>query len=142
MEEVERITMGGVEKEYYTLRFLVNEDLVLRIPVDKVDLLLREPADREELLEILKEVSSSEVDEQKKWNIRIKKNAAKLLSGELRDIAEVWYTLSKKRNNTSLCSSERKMYNESLELLVSEVMNVFSCSYEEAMDILEEYVKG
>jgi len=99
--------------------------VVSRDELDKVFDLLREDASWMPIL----------------WGQRYKANLAKLISGDIYQVAEVVRNLSLRERGKPLKSAERRMLAKARELLISELIFVVDSSEESAEVMLDEVLE-
>jgi len=89
IDGIEKRTVLGEEVEYLTIRIL-SDDLVVRIPVNRVDELgLRRVMDQKGANAILAVLAEDVTEDTGSWSRRFRMNKDKIRSGDVREIAEV-----------------------------------------------------
>lgn len=139
---IERQEYLGRECPYYVIHLLNNEMQVM-IPVEKADDLgLRGVNGRERLQEVYGILKSCARDLPENWNHRYRANMEKLKTGRIQEMAEVIKDLHLREQEKGLSTGEKKMLENALEILISEISlssntdcadvrrNLFSCMQE------------
>ncbi|MFA5675044.1 MAG: CarD family transcriptional regulator [Christensenellales bacterium] len=122
IEAVEERLFLSEKKKYYVLRFSEG-DIKVHVPVDNAENAgLRCIISAAEYKRVMDTFSTGEdIEESSNWNRRNRENLEKMKSGDVFEIATVIKSLLKRETLKSLSSSEKKMLNTSLQILVSEL---------------------
>jgi len=109
-------------KRYYVLKFAVGGMKVL-VPVDAASTVgLRFIIDRAECSRVLDLITGESInDDSANWNRRYRENLEKLKTGNIYEVASVVKSLMRRQKEKGLSSGEKRMMNQSLEILVSEL---------------------
>ena len=122
IEKVESQEISGCRQDFYVMRILDN-DMIIMIPTTNVQNVgLREIIGQTEvprLYSILKKRNMA-VDNQT-WNRRYREYMDKIKTGSLYDVAEVFRDLSLLKLTKDLSFGERKLYDTAQVLLVKEL---------------------
>ncbi len=122
--------------QYYVLKMPVG-DMKVMLPIDNVDEIgVREIVDGKEAESVIKLFNECGEDDNNNWNKRYRDNIEKLKSGDLRKVAWVTKTLLLRDKKKSLSNAERKMLNNSKNILISELVLSMGKTYQEIEDIL------
>ena len=135
---IEREEVLGKKKEYYIMLMPIGEMRVM-VPVDMArEVGVREVSDDERIDEVL-EILSGTVDEMSSnWNRRYRNNLDKIKGGDICELAVVIKNLVFMENEKGLSTGERKMLNNAMQILLSEVALVKDINEEEAQKIIQE----
>jgi CarD family transcriptional regulator len=123
IEAIESKIIGGESHDFYILKVLEN-NMVIMIPTWNVDTVgLRDVINRNEVPEIynvMRRKRDNGVDTQT-WNRRYREYMEKIKTGSLYDVAEVFRDLFLLKMNKDLSFGERKLYDTAQLLLVKEL---------------------
>ena len=107
-------------------------DMQVMIPVESTDVIgvrpIIQPAEAEN---ILKSISSLEINMNTNWNKRYRENMMKIKSGNLLEVASVIKGLMLRDTDKGLSTGERKMLHSAKQIFISEIVLSESASYEE-----------
>jgi CarD family transcriptional regulator len=109
-------------KRYYVLKFAVGGMKVL-VPVDAADSIgLRFIIGRGEYDRVLKMITDENANcDPGNWNRRYRGNMEKLKTGNIYEVASVVKGLMRRHKEKGLSSGEKRMMNQSLQILISEL---------------------
>lgn len=131
IDGIEKRTVLGEEVEYLTIRIL-SDNLVVRIPVNRVDELgLRRVMDMNGANAVLAVFSEEVSKEGGSWSRRFRTNKDKIRSGDVREIAEVIRDLALRDSERPISSGERQLLAQAKRILSSELRWVFDTDEEE-----------
>ncbi|MCD7904735.1 MAG: CarD family transcriptional regulator [Clostridiales bacterium] len=120
IEEIEEKEIDGKTCLYYAMMLPVG-NLKITISVLKAESLgVRYISPSEEVLDTIRTVGPIEMSSN--WNERYKDNSARIKTGELKKVVEVFKTLILKERQRSLSSVEKKMLNNTKQIIVSEII--------------------
>lgn len=123
IEAIESKDVGGETQDFYIMKVLENEMLIM-IPTGNVDSVgLRDIINQNDIPEIyrvMKEKKESSMDNQT-WNRRYRDYMDKIKTGSLYEVAEVFRDLSILKMSKDLSFGERKLYDTAQILLVKEL---------------------
>ncbi len=123
IDAIESKEINGVSHDFYMMKVLENEMLIM-IPTANVDSVgLREIIDESDIpkiFDIMKNQNNGSGDNQT-WNRRYREYMDKIKTGSLFDVAEVFRDLFMLKLNKDLSFGERKLYDTAQALLVSEL---------------------
>ena len=123
--------MNGITRDYYNLKLPAGTMMVL-IPTDHTDEIgVRPIVDAERADEIIKILSSIEVDMTQNWNHRYRENMIRLKSGDLTEVARVVKSLMLRDGSRGLSTGERKMLHSAKQILISELVLAKDSNYED-----------
>lgn len=135
------IEVLGEVKKYYTLALPFTK-LKLDIPVDTAESIgvrpVMKPEDTEKLYEQFKKpLESLELN----WNRRHKENLDKLRSGDILQVAEVYKYLRMRDKSRSLSTGEKKLYSNSRNAIISEIILATGATQEDVMERIDSIFK-
>jgi len=109
-------------KRYYVLQFTVGDMKVL-VPVDNVSNSgLRKIISAEVYEQVLRKFADGEeTEESLNWNRRFRENMEKMKTGDIFEMVSVVKCLLKREKEKGLSSGEKKMLNNAMQILVSEL---------------------
>lgn len=132
IEGIDSKVVNGVKRDYYMMRIPIG-GMVVMIPTESTqEIGVRVIVDADEINQIMQELPDTQVEMTQNWNHRYRQNMSRLKSGNLREVASVIKGLSMRDSGKGLSTSERKMLHSAKQVFLSEVMLVFSITYEEA----------
>ena len=123
IEAIESRVVNGEKHEFYILKVLEN-NMVIMIPVrNVVQVGLRDVIDAAEIPKIydVMKSQSNGMNETQTWNRRYREYMDKIKTGSLYDVAEVYRDLSLLKTTKDLSFGERKLYDTAQVLLVKEL---------------------
>ncbi|MEE4357056.1 MAG: CarD family transcriptional regulator [Desulfococcaceae bacterium] len=139
IEAIESKDVGGETHEFYIMKVLEN-DMVIMIPIGNVDSVgLRDIISRKEIPEIYRVMSErrdTPIDNQT-WNRRYREYMDKIKTGSLYEVAEVFRDLSLLKMNKDLSFGERKLYDTAQILLVKELSTAKEMDEDSVLSELE-----
>jgi CarD family transcriptional regulator, regulator of rRNA transcription len=123
IEAIESKVINGEEHDFYIMKVLEN-NMVIMIPTWNVESVgLREVIDKKEIpkiYEVLETRKENPMDNQT-WNRRYRDYMDKIKTGSLYDVAEVYRDLSILKFTKDLSFGERKLFDTATILLVKEL---------------------
>jgi len=118
---IEERDILGEKKIYYIIRFPLTETTVM-LPADNRELLgLRPLATPLEIKYCLEKLKTPDTVVDEDWKTRYKKNQDLLKSGAIDDVALVVKTLYLRNRYKELSTTEKKLYQSALNMLISEI---------------------
>ena len=121
IEKKEKRTAFGEERDYLVLR-MAHGDLVLSVPVDKVEQVgMRWPISTEDVEDLFEVLAKRDVREPANWSRRFKNHQEKLKSGDVYQVAEVVRNLALRDNAKGLSAGEKSLYTKARTVLISEL---------------------
>ncbi len=138
IEGTEEKFIDGENKLYYILRIPVG-NLKITISASKAGSLgLREVASSTEVLGIINEAEPIEMSEN--WNQRYKDNVARIKTGSLEKVVQVFKTLIFRERKKALSSVEKKLLGTTKQIILSEIILSQDIEKEQAEAILEQAI--
>ena len=96
IEDISTKKIRGEEKLYLTLR-VMQGDLVIQVPADKVeDVGVRDVSNDKQLENVFNVLRAEHIEEPSNWSRRFKANSEKLTSGDVIKVAEVVRDLTRR----------------------------------------------
>ena len=136
ISEIEHKKIDNCYRDYYVMR-IPKGDMRVMIPVDACDAVgLRPIIDSDQAEEILNRIPDLKISEDSNWNKRYRENMLRIRSGDLLEVASVIKSLVMRENSRGLSTGERKMLHSAKQILISEIVLCFDCSYSEAEERL------
>jgi CarD family transcriptional regulator len=122
IKNIEEKEVLGETHNYYILKLSLS-DMTVMIPIDKsIDLGLRGIISRDKVdkvLDVLKQEHEEEDDEN--WKKRYLTNQEKIKSGSIFELAEVVRNLFHRNQKKELSTSEKKLFDNALQLMIDEI---------------------
>lgn len=138
IEDIATKTIRGEEKLYLTLR-VMQGDLVIQVPADKVEEVgVRDVSNDDQLERVFSVLRAEHIEEPSNWSRRYKANSEKLTSGDVIKVAEVVRDLTRRENDRHLSAGEKRMLSQARQILGSEVALARDVSDEEALETLDQ----
>lgn len=142
IKSIENQEVMGTTKEYYVISLEIN-DMQVMVPVDNAETLgLREVNTENEMKRAFDVLENEGRDLSDNWNHRYRANMEKLKTGEIEDISEVIKDLYLRDQEKGLSAGEKKMLDNSVGILISELCVTAEMEEEEAKEIILDYLKG
>ncbi|MCP4609059.1 MAG: CarD family transcriptional regulator [Planctomycetes bacterium] len=122
IEKIETQEISGCEQDFYVMRILDN-DMLIMIPTNNVtNVGLRDIICEEEVAELYSILKKRDVTiDNQTWNRRYRDYMEKIKSGSVFEVAEVYRDLLIIKINKDLSFGERKMLDTARNLLVKEI---------------------
>jgi CarD family transcriptional regulator len=122
IKSMKKITLGGVERDYYVVCFVVG-NMISDIPVEGCDKIgIREVISKDEAKKVLEYFHEREVGDDINWNKRQRDNMSKLKSGDVYQVAGVLKELMCREKRKGLSTSERKTLSSARQIVLSELI--------------------
>lgn len=138
IEDISTKKIRGEEKLYLTLR-VMQGDLVIQVPADKVeDVGVRDVSNDKQLENVFNVLRAEHIEEPSNWSRRFKANSEKLTSGDVIKVAEVVRDLTRRVSDRHLSAGEKRMLSQARQILGSEVALAREVEEEEALALLDE----
>jgi len=122
IERVESREVSGSSQDFYVMRILEN-DMIIMIPIKNVNNVgLREIIGRKEVPKLYNILKKRDVMiENQYWNRRYREYMEKIKTGSVYEVAEVYRDLLMLKSEKDLSFGERKMLDTARTLLVKEI---------------------
>ncbi len=120
IEEIQEKEIDGKKCLYYSMLIPVG-NLKLTVSVAKAEGVgVRRVASSSEVMDTINNVGP--IDMPSNWNDRYKDNVARIKTGELKKVVEVFKTLIYREREKSLSSVEKKMLSNTKQIILSEII--------------------
>ena len=140
IEGTETKTIGGQQKEYYTISILCG-NIRLLLPVsNNGHIQLREVINKSKAREILDYFKTLEIDVSAPWGKRYKENVDRLKSGTPEGVAEVAKALMLRDKTVGLSTGDRQVMVMAKNILCSELSLALDTSMERVQHNLQSVV--
>lgn len=134
----EKGEMLGETKEYLVLE-MVHGDLVLKVPIDKVEEVgMRPPISEADVEDLFRLIAKRDVREPANWSRRFKNHQEKMKSGDVYQVAEVVRNLALREKGKGLSTAEKSMLERARGILVSELSFALDVSEDDALAKLQK----
>jgi len=122
IERIENQEISGCEQDFYVMRILDN-NMIIMIPTNNVNNVgLREIIDKTELPRLYSILEKRDVTlDNQTWNRRYREYMDKIKTGSVFEVAEVYRDLLMLRVEKELSFGERKMLETARTLLIKEI---------------------
>ena len=122
IEKIETREISGLSQDFYVMRILEN-DMIIMIPTENVDNVgLREIIGRNEVPKLYSILEKRDVVvDNQTWNRRYREYMEKIKTGSVFEVAEVYRDLLMLKVEKDLSFGERKMLDTARTLLVKEI---------------------
>lgn len=139
IEDIETKEILGVSREYYVLK--IHGKMKVMIPVEKCEEVgIRDIIDESKVNEVLKVLRAESTPMSANWNRRYRANMDKMRTGDILQVAEVARNLYRVEQEKNLSNGEKKMLENALRIMESELVLVKSISEEEAEKMICEVI--
>lgn len=137
---IESKNILGKENKYYIMKLPIGE-MKAMVPVDKVEEIgLRNVISSEEADEVLDLLRDGRIKMSHNWNKRFRTNMEKIKSGDIFEVAKVVRNLTIRDNEKGLSTGEKKMLNNSRQILVSELVLAKDMEREEVEELIDNLI--
>ncbi len=141
VEDLVELKKFGKRRTYVKLR-LPHGSLTLMVPVDSTEQVgLRGVVSRDEVDKVFDLLREDEGRMPILWSQRYKANLAKLISGDIYQVAEVVRNLSLRDRGKGLSGAEKRMLAKAREILISELTFAVGSTEENAEAMLDEVLE-
>jgi CarD family transcriptional regulator len=121
IEKIEEKNILGKTKLYYIMKLSVT-DMTVMVPVDMADKLgLRGVVEYDEIMKALDLLKEDPSVVEENWKARYSNNHGKVKSGSIFELAEVVRNLFRRNKVKELSTSEKKLFENALQLMVDEI---------------------
>ncbi len=133
---VENIEKDENGESYYLISTIFG-GLKIKLSTAKAENVgLRKVSSEKEVIETIKQVSSSQITSSDNWNQRYKENLQKIKTGRLEEVAQVAKNLKLRENTKNLSNVEKKMFNNAKQIIISEIILSNNIVKEKAEELL------
>ena len=138
IDSIEDKKVFGQIKKCYIIK-LIKGDIKIIIPINEIESiglrLISEYWEYEKALDIL---GGPPIEMHEKWNIRYRENQIKIKKGEILDLAIIVNYLSNMEKIKRISTWEKKMLDETMEILVSELSLIANIKFTEMKKTVDE----
>lgn len=140
IEAIEEQEVLGEKREYYIMKMPIGE-LKVMIPIRNVkEIGLRQIVDDDGISKVFEILKGESTKMSTNWNRRYRANMEKIKSGDIFEVAEVVRNLSLREKEKGLSTGERKMLENSRQILISEIVLAKNIKEQEATDLIGKLV--
>ena len=136
IESIVEEKISGKLIPFYVFKMPIS-GLTLKIPTANSEMIgIRAVSTAEAIEEVIGQIPSLSIDMTANWNHRYRENMERIKSGNLLEVAGVIKALMHRDSERGLSNGERKMLHSAKQILISEIVLCFDCSYSEAEERL------
>lgn len=137
IEAIEEREVLGERQQYYIMKLPIG-DMRVMIPMRSVgDVGLRQVIDADGVGRVLEVLRGEQSKMSTNWNRRYRANMEKIKSGDIYEVAEVVRNLTLRDHEKGLSTGERKMLENSRQILVSEIVLAMNKDEEEVRSLVD-----
>ncbi|TCS93585.1 CarD family transcriptional regulator [Hazenella coriacea] len=143
IQDIEEKEILGKKQYYYILKMATEPmgKLQIMIPIEKSEEVgIRQVVDLETMEDVLYTLHDDETDSSTTWNQRYRINADKMKSGDIYKGTEVIRDLARLNKVKPLGTGEKKMLDNALQILISELVLVKGIGEEQATAFLDKII--
>jgi len=120
--DIEQKEILGEKKQYYIMKLPIG-DMKVMIPKDNVEEIgLRNVVDSDMVSKVYQVLKGDQSEMSQNWNRRFRANTEKIKTGDIFEVAEVVRNLTIRDIIKGLSTGEKKMLNNSRQILISELV--------------------
>ncbi|SMO40737.1 CarD family transcriptional regulator [Melghirimyces algeriensis] len=140
IQSIDEKEILGKKQLYYILKMSIG-NMEIMIPLDKMELLgIRKVVDTNTMEDVLFLINEGEVDASVAWNQRYRANMEKMKTGDIFKGTEVIRDLTQINRQRTLGAGEKKMLDDAMQILASELALVKDIGEEKASDLLNQVI--
>jgi CarD family transcriptional regulator len=137
IEAIEEREVLGERQKYYIMRLPIG-DMRVMIPMRSVtEVGLRQVIDAAGVERVLEVLRGEQTKMSTNWNRRYRANMEKIKSGDIYEVAEVVRNLTLRDHEKGLSTGERKMLENSRQILVSEIVLAMGSSEDQVRSLVD-----
>lgn len=140
IEDVEEKEIDGESQFYYVLNIPVGNLKIMISAAKAESQRVRSVHSGDEIREILEQAAQISMPDN--WNQRYKENMERIKSGELSQVAIVFYNLLLRERERGLSTAEKKMMTTAKQIILSELILSLDVDKNEAEEILDSACGG
>jgi len=140
IEDVEQKEIDGETQFYYVLTIPVGNLKIMISAVKAESQRVRYVHGSDEILGLI--AAAAEIEMHDNWNQRYKENMERIKTGELAQVAIVFYNLLLRERERGLSTAEKKMMTTAKQIILSELILSLDVTKERAEEILDDTFKG
>lgn len=142
IEKIEERVFKGKNLLYYVVKLETSDDMIVHIPVKKVDDLgVRPVVAAEVALKALEDMNKNVAPSPSDWKERYNMNLDLIKSGSVEDIALVVTRLYHRSKNKELPVQERKLFDNAKKLLIDETSSSMGKTKKEMEQLILCYLE-
>ena len=139
IDRIEEKTILGKDEKYYIIK--MPGEVTIMVPHDHAEELgLRHLVSKEQAKEVLGILLEDTTDMSEKWSKRYNDNKERLKTGDLFEIADIYRNLSFRNKEKNLSTSEKKMFLNAQQVLISELSEVTGENYDTLQNKIDEKI--
>ena len=139
IDRIEEKTTPGKDEKYYIIK--MPGEVTIMVPHDHAEELgLRHLVSKEQAKEVLGILLEDTTDMSEKWSKRYNDNKERLKTGDLFEIADIYRNLSFRNKEKNLSTSEKKMFLNAQQVLISELSEVTGENYDTLQNKIDEKI--
>jgi CarD family transcriptional regulator len=120
--DIEQKEILGEKKQYYIMKLPIG-DMKVMIPKDNVEEIgLRNVVNSDMVSKVYQVLKGDQSEMSQNWNRRFRANTEKIKTGDIFEVAEVVRNLTIRDIVKGLSTGEKKMLNNSRQILISELV--------------------
>jgi CarD family transcriptional regulator len=140
IEDIEHKEIDGEMQVYYVLTIPVGNLKIMISAAKAESQRVRFVNPKEEVLSLIS--CAQEMEMPDNWNLRYKENMERIKTGELTQVATVFYNLLLRERERGLSTAEKKMMTTAKQIILSELILSLDIDKNDAENILDETFKG
>jgi CarD family transcriptional regulator len=138
IEAVEEREILGEKQKYYILR-IPNGDMRVMVPLESAEEVgLRGVIDKEDVQKVYDVLAGDRTKMSSNWNRRYRANLEKIRTGDVFEVAEVVRNLTYREREKGLSTGERRMLENAMQILISELVIAEDSHVEDVEKAIEE----
>lgn len=142
IEGIRDIDIMGKKRKYYSVRFAVGS-MITNIPVDGTDGIgIRDVINKAEAKRVIEAFVKLPVHDDTNWNKRQRENIAKIKSGDIYQVLEVFKDLLYRDRKRGLSTNERKTLTSARQIILSELVLSAYASQSDIESIINETIEA
>lgn len=139
IDRIEEKTILGKDEKYYIIK--MPGEVTIMVPHEHAEELgLRHLVSKEQAKEVLGILLEDTTDMSEKWSKRYNDNKERLKTGDLFEIADIYRNLSFRNKEKNLSTSEKKMFLNAQQVLISELSEVTGENYDTLQNKIDEKI--
>lgn len=139
IDRIKEKTILGKDEKYYIIK--MPGEVTIMVPHDHAEELgLRHLVSKEQAKEVLGILLEDTTDMSEKWSKRYNDNKERLKTGDLFEIADIYRNLSFRNKEKNLSTSEKKMFLNAQQVLISELSEVTGENYDTLQNKIDEKI--
>jgi CarD family transcriptional regulator len=138
IEAVEEREILGEKQKYYILRIPMG-DMRVMVPLESAEEVgLRGVIDKEDVQKVYDVLAGDRTKMSSNWNRRYRANLEKIRTGDVFEVAEVVRNLTYREREKGLSTGERRMLENAMQILISELVIAEDSHVEDVEKAIEE----